>query len=650
MCGITGLVHLRRGRLEANDVLQATHSIRHRGPDDEGYLLLNTISGEFSLRNGPDTAPDIHHAQVTDPAPFSPDLIFGHRRLAIIDVSPGGHEPMTVASNSLWITFNGEIYNYLEIREELRAKGYQFQTESDVEVLLQAYDAWGIDCLSRLLGMFAFALWDQKRQRLWCVRDRLGIKPFYYAASAETFAFSSEIKALRLLSPQAYQPDMAQLSWFLNYGRVYNPPHTFFEGVRELPGGHYLLIEDGKVGEAVRWWDVDVDRARATYDYNDIDGEFLRLLRSSVALRLRSDVPVGTCLSGGLDSSTIVALATEGLNGGRMNSFSAVYPVKGLDESRYVDIVAKRFNTIGHRITPEPAHFLDRLKVITWHQDIPTGTSGVYTQNFVMKLAHGNVTVLLDGQGADELMAGYLSYVVYHLNDLRKRDLGRWIGEQAAFAAGVWPRFNASLNLREFSYRVRDHVLGSHSILNPQVVVTAKKREAEALPLTPKGSDNLNRHLYKALLRDSIPALLHYEDRNSMAYAIEARVPFLDHRLVEFALGVPAEQKIQGADTKVFMRRALKDVLPHEITDRKDKLGYPTPFAQWLRGPLRSEVDAFLNERVFKRDWYDTEQVKAVWQAHLNKERNAERLIYSMITADLWYEQVSQAQPLPAAL
>ncbi len=641
MCGITGMVHLRGGGVDAGCVLEAAHTMRHRGPDGEGYLLLNTASGEHSLRNGPDTPTNIVHPLVTDAAPFTPDLIFAHRRLAIIDVSPGGHEPMTVGDESLWITFNGEIYNYLELRDELRGIGYTFHTESDVEVLLQAYDAWGVDCLSRCVGMFAFALWDQKRRRLWCVRDRLGIKPFYYAVTPQVFAFASEIKALRSLVPEACQPDMTQFFWFLQYGRIYNPPRTFFEGVRELPGGHYLLVEDGKIGDPVRWWDVDIERARATYDYGDIDGEFVRLLRDAVMLRLRSDVPVGTCLSGGLDSSTIVALATAGLNGGRMNSFSAVYPVKGLDESRYVDIVSSRFNTIEHRVTPDPADFLARLAKITWHQDIPTGTSGVYTQNFVMKLAHGNVTVLLDGQGADELLGGYLSYVVYHLNDLRRRDFGRWLGEQAAFTVGAWSRFNAALNAREFAFRVREYLTGKQPLLKPEYVRQAQAREAETLPLAPQGVDALNRHLYKALVLESIPALLHYEDRNSMAYSIEARVPFLDHRLVEFALGVPAEQKIRGAETKVFMRRALRDVLPPEISARKDKLGYPTPFGQWLRGALRNEVDTFLNERVFQREWYAPERVGQIWRAHLNEERNAERLIYSLITADLWYEQVT---------
>src|SRR5664279_1033028 len=340
----SGAYHLKQGALDPHCVLQANQVIRHRGPDGEGYLLLNTTSGEHSLRNGPDTPANIPHPLVTDPASFSSDLILAHRRLAIIDLSPGGHEPMTVDNGDLWITFNGEIYNYLELRDELKAKGYRFHTDSDVEVLLQAYREWDIHCLDRLVGMFAFALWDQRQHRLWCVRDRLGLKPFYYVATPTMFAFASEIKALRVLAPAACQPDMAQLFWFLSTGGTYNAPYTFFEGVRELRGGYYLLVENGIVGQPVQWWDVDLERARATYNYADPESEFLRIMRDSVKLRLRSDVPVGTCLSGGLDSSAIVALATERLNGGRMNSFSSLYPVKGLDETHYVDLVAQRYH------------------------------------------------------------------------------------------------------------------------------------------------------------------------------------------------------------------------------------------------------------------------------------------------------------------
>ncbi len=645
MCGIAGAYHLKRGSLDPVCMLEAAHVIRHRGPDGEGYLLLNTASGEHSLRNGPDTPANIIHPLVTDPVEFAPDLIFAHRRLAIIDVSPGGHEPMTVEDGTLWITFNGEIYNYLELRDELKAKGYQFHTESDVEVLLQAYREWDIHCLDRFVGMFAFALWDQRKQRLWCVRDRFGIKPFYYANTGTTFAFSSEIKALKPLVPEACRPDMTQFFWFLSVGGNYNAPYTFFEGVRELPGGHYLLIEGGVAQTPVQWWDVDLERARNTYNYNDPEGEFLRLMRDAVRLRLRSDVPVGTCLSGGLDSSTIVALATEQLNGGRINSFSSLYPVKGLDETRYVDIVAQRYHTIEHRITPEPTDFLKLNERITWHQDMPTSGPSVFSQHFVMKLAHGNVTVLLDGQGSDELFAGYLTYVVFQLNQLRRQNPTRWVGEQIRFMLESWQRFHPAFTPRELAYRVyqkaRDGGRGAPSPITPDVERIGQQRQAEKMQVQLAGAEPLNNFLYQTVMRDSIPALLHYEDRNSMAYSIEARVPFLDHRLVEFALGVPADLKVRGPETKWFMRKALQGVLPDEVVNRKDKLGYPTPFANWLRGSLRQEVESYLFDQVLKREWYNAAQVKQIWQEHVSGVRNYNALIYRMIAAEQWYQRFS---------
>jgi asparagine synthase (glutamine-hydrolysing) len=327
-----------------------------------------------------------------------------------------------------------------------------------------------------------------------------------------------------------------------------------------------------------------------------------------------------------------------------MNSFSAVYPARGLDETRFVDIVSHEYNTIGHKVTPDPAHFLDRMQRITWHQDIPTGAAGVYTQNFVMQLAHGNVTVLLDGQGADELFAGYLGYVVYHLSDLRKRKPAQWISEQIAFMLGVWPRFNSALNLQEFGARVWHYLAVGRqplNILNPELIVLAEQRQHERATPSLQGGDALNKHLYQSLVRDSIPGLLHYEDRNSMAYSIEARVPFLDHRMVEFALGVPAEMKVRGPETKVIMRRALRKVLPKEVAERKDKLGYPTPMGQWLRGPLYEPVNTYLHDTVFQRPWYNVKRLKELWQQHQNGQRNAEQIIYRVITAEQWYRNIT---------
>ena len=272
MCGILGAYRRDGQAVDARGFLEAAHLMRHRGPDGEGFLLLNSASGQHSLRNGPDTSANIVYPQIDEAAPFTPDVALGHRRLAILDLSPAGHEPMTVAGEQLWLTFNGEVYNYLELREELKTLGYTFRTECDAEVILQAYDAWGTACLERFVGMFAFAIWDQQRQRLFCARDRFGIKPFYYVDSNALFAFASEIKALRPLAPETLTPDMEQFAWFLHYGSVYDAPRTFFAGVRELPGGYYLLVENGKVGEPVRWWDIDLERARSTYNYHDIEG------------------------------------------------------------------------------------------------------------------------------------------------------------------------------------------------------------------------------------------------------------------------------------------------------------------------------------------------------------------------------------------
>ncbi len=644
MCGIMGQYSLGGEALDPRCVLEAARLIRHRGPDSEGYLLLNSASGACELRNGADTAAHIDYPLVDAPLSFPPDLVLGHRRLSILDLSPKGHEPMALAGrDDLWITFNGELYNYLEVRAELQAKGRVFTTECDVEVLLHAYDEWGVGCLDRFMGMFAFALWDQRRGRMWCARDRFGIKPFYYAVSENRLSFASELKAFRVLAPEACAPDMTQVFWALQFNAIFNPPQTFLAGVRELPGGYSLLIEHGVVGEPQRWYDVSLDRVRSTYDYRDPAAEFLRLMQDSVRMHLRSDVPVGTCLSGGLDSSTIVALATAALDGGHMNSFSVIYPVKGYDESRYVDLVAARFNTIKHVATPQPdADFMDQLKRMVWHQDTPIMATGVVSQNAVMRMAQGSVTVLLDGQGSDELMAGYLSHAVYYYRTLLRQQPARFAAGFPAFALEVWQRYLPGFTFREFLARASHlllHGRDSMQFLAAEPEALAYQREALRVPGNLPDADPLNNYLYKAVTCLSIPTLLHYEDRSSMTYGIEARVPFLDHRLVEFTLGIPAELKIHGAEGKHVMRQAVEHILPPEVAFRKDKLGYPTPFAAWSRTSLRDEIDGFLEEVVFKRDWYDTARLRAIWQRHQAGAINADRLIHNLITTELWYEQ-----------
>jgi asparagine synthase (glutamine-hydrolysing) len=639
MCGIIGLYGCKGAPADVNCLAEAARTLRHRGPDDEGYLLVDSQHGRCELRSGADTIPELTHPRIEQPADFTPDLILGHRRLSIIDLSPGGHEPLTNVERDLWLTFNGEIYNYLEIRAELKALGHVFHTEGDGEVILQAYAQWGVECLSRFIGMFSFALWDVKRRRLWCARDFLGIKPFYYVVTPDHIGFASEVKALKVLFPEACRPNLPYLYWYLQTGGVYNAPDTFFANVRELPGAHYLLVEDGVVGEPVRYWDVDLDRARAAYDYTNPEAEFLRLMRDSVRLQLRSDVPVGTCLSGGLDSSAIVALATEQLNGGRMNSFSSIYASKGYDERRYIDLVASTYNTIRHQTTPQPEGFYAELTDIIWHQDIPPAATGVYSQRFVMSLAQGNVTVLLDGQGADEMFAGYRRHVTQHIFALWRRDLARGLREGAQFAWEVRERFLPAFNLREFAAYVVDYLSGRQPWLSPEIGAQADAYGRGVSRRELRGADALNRLLYRAVVQESIPSLLHYEDRNSMTYGIEARVPFLDHRLVEFALGVHGDQKVRGAEGKGVMRRALRGILPDAIVERRDKLGYPTPYSAWTRDALAAETEAILRDKVLKRGWYNAAQIEALWRQHRAAQRDAGGVLFRLIATEMWLER-----------
>ncbi len=351
---------------------------------------------------------------------------------------------------------------------------------------------------------------------------------------------------------------------------------------------------------------------------------------------------MGTCLSGGLELSTIVALATGALDGGHMNSFSVIYPVKGYDELRFVDLVAARFETIKHVATPQPdANFIDSLRKMVWHQDVPITGTGLISQNTVMRLAAGKVTVLLDGQGSDELMAGYLSHAVYYYRTLMRRDPARWAVGFPAFALQAWQRYLPGFSFREFLARAGHLLMHGRDALDFLAADPARLaygREALRIPGDLSGADALNDYLYKAVTCLSIPALLHYEDRSSMTYGIEARVPFLDHRVVEFALGIPAEQKIRGAEGKHVMRQAIERVLPDEVAHRKDKLGYPTPFAAWSRGSLREEIDTFLEDAVFKREWYDATRLRIIWQRHQTGAINADRLIHNLITTELWYD------------
>jgi asparagine synthase (glutamine-hydrolysing) len=615
MCGICGIYDSERDAHVQKETLSGmVDTIKHRGPDDEGYYVQDNLG-------------------------------LGHRRLSIIDLSPAGHQPMSNEDGSVWIVFNGELYNYLELRPDLEKRGHRFRSRSDTEVIIHAYEEHGEDCLALFNGMFAFALWDNSQQRLFAARDRFGIKPFYYYWNGRHFVFASEIKAVLAAVPAAREADYPYLCRFLEIGLLSDGERTFFRDIKALPPAHYLMV--GPSGFCVkRYWDFGQEKAQQEYDYSQPEETLLALIRDSVRLRLRSDVPVGTCLSGGLDSTAVVALAS-GMLSRSMHSFSSVHSQPGYDEGHFVEIAARTFDTNSHVIRPGPDGFLETLRKITWHMDGPTMGPGVYSQWFVMEAAHDHVKVILDGQGGDELFGGYFLYFPDYLR---------------ALLAKVWANADLALLLRLFgeSFQIlmetrrnfahqdfwgqtirtlRSRQRGER-LLHPDLL-SLYQREEVFEPQPQKLADALNNRLYWDITKTRIPALLHYEDRNGMAFSIETRVPLLDHRLVEFALALPSDMKIRGATTKYIMRRALGGILPPEIQQRKDKKGYPTPLAIWLREEeLSEQVSDLFNSPNFKeRGLYNFNELWRRWKLHLSGWQDLSWEIFRWLTAELWFQQ-----------
>lgn len=609
MCGIAGIVGFD-GRRNTPRVERMVHTQRHRGPDDQGVWT-----------EGPVT--------------------LGHARLSIVDLTSAGHQPMLSHNGRLAIVFNGEIYNFRELRAQLATEGARFISDTDTEVILAAYRRWGRDCLNRFNGMWAFAIWDADRRILFCSRDRLGIKPFYFHVSRNgTFAFASEIKAIAAV--ESLGPDHGHIARFLRTSLMDDTERTCFIGVRQLAAGCWLEVavdaDTIRVGTPTAYWAFDPILAAERYDFEHPVETLRELLRDSVNLRLRADVPVGTCLSGGLDSSTIVALASAQLSE-PVRTFSSIYPNPGYDESTYVNTVNQAFGTIAKAVTARPGRLRDILPRIAYHQDQPCAAPGVFSQWHVMEMAAGNVTVLLDGQGADELLGGYIPYYFDYVRSLaqaaRRRPSPATIA-QLAWAA-VWAARRMGVRT------VRGMLTARGTRQRPEV-----RREYlnENLPegaAVPRPVRVLGDPLADRLIRDtfvvSLPALLRYEDRNSMAFSLEARTPFLDYRIVEFALALPVADRIHGPWTKYVLRRAVDGLLPAEVTWRRDKLGYPTPLAEWLRGEFRRDAEEIIfSPALAARGIFDERVVRTMWAEHLAGHADHSRTVWRWLSLEQWFE------------
>jgi asparagine synthase (glutamine-hydrolysing) len=611
MCGIVGVI-AEPDRVSNNQLIDMRDSISHRGPDDAG--IWRSPCGIAML---------------------------GSRRLSILDLSASGHQPMEDEASGLVIAFNGEIYNYVELAEELAAAGYRFRSRSDTEVLLKSYEKWGESCLQRLNGMFAFAIWDESRQELFAARDRFGEKPFYFYLdeNKDLFAFGSEIKALiagRFFVPR---PDPGAVYDFVANHSLDAGSKTMFENVAALPMASALRFSwrDRRL-KVWRYWDLDGELDIRFSDDRQYAERFLELLSDSVRLRLRSDVPVGSSLSGGLDSSTIVGLVANKSPQAGQQTFSARFDDEKFDEGPHIQKMIGRTGIPNDSTYPNPRNLPREMESLTWHQDAPFNSSSIYAQWCVMRLAHDSgVKVLLDGQGGDETLAGYHSYFSAHFADLLNR----------------FRFLKAAADLRRYSnVHGNGHLPLIFSGLLPAGLRSSAKEWLRPLAIgrdferkfghAPRSTKKKFRHplhqsLYDTLTQSSLPQLLRYADRNSMAFSVEVRLPFLDHRLVEYLLAIPAEQKIDGVTTKAVLRKAMSGILPEEIRTRKDKLGFAPPESVWLRGPLREWVeDIFSSAQFRQRDWIDVFALDRVWSRFKDGETALHGVLWRWLSLETW--------------
>lgn len=611
----------------------------HRGPDGEGAV--------FFFGNG-----DWRSSQCLGDRELlqgEQGLMGGlvHRRLAIIDLSKEASQPMSDESNDCWITYNGEIYNYVELRAELQDKGHIFRSQSDTEVILHAYLEWGLNCLQRFNGMFSFAIWDSRRRRLFCARDRLGIKPFVYFYKNQSFLFASEPKAILAALKHKCSPNVAAMADYLSFSFV-TTTETMFEGIHRLTPGSWLIADVSGIKQQAYW--NPVFRYDSSYREENCAEELLDLLNDSIRLQIRSDVPVGAHLSGGIDSSTVCCLAARHIP--HLLTFTARFPEGGFfDEAPFARLVAEEISADYREIVPCAEQLTHTLPRILHHLDEPVEGAAIVGKYHIAKLVSQSVKVVLTGHGVDELFGGYDWYIKnlftagcfgatlgnrsslkFLFDTVRRENLGR-------LAKSLYSNVGER-SLGTIFYRNWDRLAKSQlkSIFRKEVLdgqPKPKQRFLDAYGLLDEKRDGDK--MFKFDLRHYLEALLTSEDRLSMAFSVESRVPLLDHRIVELAGRVGYERKTEPGRSKRLLRLAVEGIVPEPILARRDKMGFPTPVQAWLRDPNLGLYDSLVfNDNSFARRYFDLEYVQRLLKSRLHVGSSSSETLWRILNLSVW--------------
>ena len=637
MCGITGIVKISPNHIPFNGgvITNMTNSLKHRGPNDKGAVCFS--GSEISLFD--------HKAPNFKDRKF--EMSFGHRRLSILDLSSDGKQPMADQTESVWLTFNGEIYNFIELRTELKSKGYIFKTSTDTEVIIYSYLEWGLGCFSRFNGMWALAIYDKRTGDVVLSRDRTGKKPLYYSKFKGNLIFTSEIKAFKHIPEFQLRPNKRKVINYAakHYRYVDNDTESFFDGIYQVPKSSYMVVnKDGSI-HTDKYWELSTKITNADISDEEAVHQFKELFIDAVRLRLRSDVPLAMNLSGGLDSTSITCTAAKEL-GVNVRTFSGVTGGGRFDESEYIDAVVEDVGAEHTYFYPETSDLVPTISRMLAYHDEPICTVTWYSLFQISeKISQAGIPVVLTGHGGDELLGGYWDHYHQNLFDLKNNghedeylnEKNAWLNNHSRDPHEI----NEFADLISTRYRDKKKEIAHFSKYLDAIDKDALEYICHQSPTGSYKDGVLQRRLHLELLHETVPASLRAEDRNTMAFSVESRIPFLDYRLIEFAFSLPNKFKVRNGLGKWLLRESMKGILPEKVRTRKDKAGFVAPAADWFKTKNRNNVLELLSSEPFKSlEVFNSNTWKYI-NEHMEGRNDHHMILWNWINLAIWAKQIN---------